>query len=66
MRDEIYAIRKGLWKVHFITKRSYSKESPIMHNPPLLYNIDQDPSEKYEIGKGNKDIIKEIQEIYET
>jgi len=64
MRDEIYAIRKGPWKAHFITKPSYSKESPLTHNPPLLYNIDQDPSERYEVSKGHKDIIKKIQELY--
>lgn len=64
MRDEIYAIRKGSWKAHFITKPSYSKEEPKKHDPPLLFNIDEDPSEKYEIGADYPEKIEEIKRIY--
>jgi len=64
IRDEIYAIRKGDWKAHFITRPSYSKEAPVVHNPPLLFNINHDPSEKYEVGKGHETVIKELQDLY--
>ena len=64
LRNELYAIRKGSWKAHFITKPSYSKEKPEKHNPPLLFNIDADPSEKYEIGAEHPEKIEEIKRIY--
>ena len=64
-KDEIYAIRKGSWKAHFITKPSYSKVEPEFHEPPLLYNIEHDPSEKYDLGKNYPDIIKEIKDLKE-
>ncbi len=64
MRNEIYAIRKGSWKAHFITKPSYSKEKPKEHKPPLLFNINEDPSEKYEVGAKHPEKIEEIKRIY--
>ncbi|MGY5851153.1 sulfatase family protein [Salegentibacter sp. F14] len=64
LRDKLYAIRKGSWKAHFITKASYSKEAPKAHDPPLLYNIDEDPSEKYEVGAKFPEKIEEIKRIY--
>jgi arylsulfatase A-like enzyme len=59
-RDELYAVRKGSWKAHFITKRSYSKEPPVEHEVPVLYNIETDPSEKYDVAAEHPDVIAEI------
>lgn len=64
LRDELYAIRKGNWKAHFITKPSYKKVDPVFHDKPLLFNINKDPSEKYEIGKDHPEILEEIWKIY--
>ena len=35
--DQLYAVRKGAFKAHFITHDGYSKEKPETHEPPLLY-----------------------------
>ncbi len=64
-KNEIYAIRKGPWKAHFITKPSYSKIKPEVHEPPLLYNIEHDPSEKYDVSEKYPDIIKDIKDLKE-
>ncbi|MEJ7780135.1 MAG: sulfatase [Daejeonella sp.] len=64
-RDKLYAIRKGAYKAHFITKPSYSKELPAAHNIPLLYDIEHDPSEKFEIGKDHPEIIQQILKLKE-
>ncbi|MCB8994226.1 MAG: sulfatase [Bacteroidales bacterium] len=64
-KNEIYAIRKGPWKAHFITKPSYSKIPPEVHTPPLLYNIEHDPSEKYDVSENYPDIIKDIIDLKE-
>jgi len=64
-KDEIFAIRKGPWKAHFITKPSYSKIEPEFHSPPLLYNIEHDPSEKYDVNENYPDIIKDLKDLKE-
>lgn len=61
----LYAVRKGSWKAHFTTHPSYSRESPVAHDPPLLYNIDVDPSEKYNVAKQHPDIIEDLAREYE-
>jgi arylsulfatase A len=63
--DVLRAIRKGPWKAHFETQMSYSREPAKKHDPPLLYNLENDPSEKYEIGNKHPDIIKEMKELYD-
>lgn len=63
-RDKLYAIRKGAYKAHFITKPSYTKEAPAVHAVPLLYNIEYDPSEKFEIGKAHPEVIQQFLALY--
>lgn len=63
--QKIYAARKGAFKVHFITKPSYGGGDEIHHEIPLLYNLEIDPSEKYNIASENHEIIKEIKQMVE-
>ena len=65
INSNLYAIRKGPWKAHFTTHPSYSREAPVPHDPPLLYNIDVDPSEKYNVAKQHPDIIEDLKKEYE-
>jgi len=62
--NQLYAIRKGAYKAHFQTNASYSQKPAEIHNPPLLYNVEHDPSEKFEIGKKHPEIIKELIAVY--
>jgi arylsulfatase A len=64
-KGDLYAIRKGPWKAHFTTHHSYSQEPPQVHNPPLLYNIEVDPSEQYDQAKQQSDVIEELRKIFE-
>jgi arylsulfatase A len=63
--EKLYAIRKGAWKAHFTTQPSYSSELPTKHDPPLLYNLNKDPSEKYEVGKNNPEIVADLTKEFE-
>jgi len=58
--SKLYAARKGLYKAHFITKPAYAKGKEIRHDPPLLYHLGHDPSEKYDISKDHPEVIKDI------
>lgn len=62
---DLYAVRKGQWKAHFITHFGFSPEAPVLHKEPLLYNIDADPSEKYNVANQYPDIIDDLRKEYE-
>ena len=60
-RAELYAVRLGLYKAHFITETSYTKDDNLMHHdPPLLFHLGEDPSEKYNIAEDHPDVIADI------
>ncbi|MFB3902145.1 MAG: sulfatase [Acidobacteriota bacterium] len=60
---ELYAVRKGRFKAHFTTRVEYGAGEPVPHDPPLLYNLEEDPSEQYDIARQNPAVIAEIQAI---
>lgn len=64
INKNLYAIRKGPWKAHFITHDSYSSGEPVKHDPPLLFNIDEDPSEKYNLAIQHPEIVEDIIKEY--
>ncbi|WP_417384863.1 sulfatase [Gimesia sp.] len=57
---KLMALRKGPWKAHFITKPAYGNEPFQEHNPPVLYHLEHDPSEKYDVAKNHPNVIKEL------
>ncbi|WP_417392961.1 sulfatase [Gimesia sp.] len=57
---KLMAIRKGPWKAHFITKPAYGREPFQEHDPPVLYHLEHDPSEKYDVAKDHPDVIKTL------
>ena len=66
---EIYAIRHGEFKAHFIIKGAYDypkgSDKKIVLDVPLLFNLDLDPSEKYNIAEKYPEKVKEIKKIAE-
>jgi arylsulfatase A-like enzyme len=67
--DELFAIRKGAFKVHFQTAPGYASPGAPMkfepHDPPLLFNLEQDPGEKINIAKDHPEVLTEIQKVLE-
>jgi len=47
--QEVYAVRHKQYKAHFITRSGFGLDPPKHHDPPILYNIEVDPSENYPI-----------------
>jgi arylsulfatase A-like enzyme len=66
---EIYAVRYGEYKAHLITQGAYNypkgSDEKIVLDIPLLYNLNIDPSEKYNIADKNPEILLEIEKIIE-
>ncbi len=63
--DQLYAVRKGPFKAHFITHDGYSKAAPENHNPPLLFNIPEDVAEQFDVAADHPEVVAELTRIYE-
>jgi len=57
---KLYAVRKGSYKAHFMTKSAYGNDKEVRHEPPLLYHLGHDPSEKYDVSKDHPEVIVDI------
>eukprot|EP01083_Nonionella_stella_P122387 368197_1 len=45
----LYAIRYKQYKAHWITRNGFGRDPPIVHDPPILYNIEWDVAESMEL-----------------
>ncbi|HMV48365.1 MAG TPA: sulfatase [Blastocatellia bacterium] len=61
--SKLYAVRHGAYKAHFITKSEYGTDAPVTHATPELYNLDVDPSEKWDIAAQHPEVVAEIRRI---
>ena len=61
--EQLYAVRKGPWKAHYITRAAYGRSQPEKHDPPVLYHLGHDPAEKYDLAKENPQILAEIAKL---
>jgi len=60
--EQLYAVRKGAFKAHFITQGAYDGTKPEKHAPPLLFNLDVDPSEKWNVAQDHPKVLADISE----
>jgi arylsulfatase A-like enzyme len=59
--NELRAIRKGNYKAHFITSGAYGEGEPRQeHDPPLLFNLADDPGERHDIASSNPDVVADL------
>jgi arylsulfatase A-like enzyme len=64
--EMVYAARKGPYKAHFITEGSYGMgEGRTEHSIPLLFQLEHDPGENYDIAAQHPEIIEEISQLVE-
>lgn len=59
----IFAVRHGAWKAHYITQSAYGGDQPVIHETPLLFNVVQDPSERFDVAASHPEVIEEIDRI---
>ena len=63
--DELWAVRQGPWKIHVKTTSPASVSTwgdwPIEeHDPPLLFNVEQDPSEKHNLADQHPKVVEQL------
>ena len=60
-RGELYAYRSGSWKVHLITQGNYGLgPARTEHDPPLLYHLRDDPSERFDVASVHPEVVTEM------
>jgi arylsulfatase A-like enzyme len=61
---QLYAARLGAYKAHFITQGEYGQfGDKKTHDPPLLYNLNRDPSEQFNIAETHPEVLKNIESL---
>jgi arylsulfatase A-like enzyme len=60
---KLYAVRQGAYKAHFITKPEYGGGEAEEHDPPLLYQLERDPSERFDVAEAHPEVIDEINHV---
>ena len=58
-QDTLIALRHKEWKL-FIKDPNPWDDGPKQKDMPLLYNIEHDPSEKYDLAKDNPEIVQKL------
>ena len=57
---ELYAVRSGPFKAHYLTQSAYGPDHPERHDPPLLFHLAHDPSEKFTLGTNKPAALADI------
>lgn len=62
--QELFAVRQGPFKAHFRTKTSYVGQNQAeVHDPPLLFHLEVDPSEAYNVAPQHPEIVAELSRL---
>ncbi len=60
---ELFAVRKGPWKLHFKTLTPYVGQQAESHDPPLLYHLLHDPSELQNVAEDHPDMVQNLRTV---
>jgi arylsulfatase A len=63
---EIFAARVGPFKAHFVTQSGYGEDAPVAHDPPLLYQLEEDPGERFDVAARHPDVLDQIKRRVEA
>jgi arylsulfatase A len=57
----LYAVRKSAFKAHFLTQRAFRADARLTrHDPPLLFNLDNDPGETHDVAARHPDVVADL------
>jgi arylsulfatase A len=59
--NELRAVRKDAYKAHFVTSGAYLPGTERQtHDPPLLFNLNDDPGEKRDVAAAHADVVADL------
>jgi arylsulfatase A-like enzyme len=63
--QQLMAARLGPWKAHFITQAAYGPDANrrATHDPPLLFHLEQDPSESFNVNEKHPEVLAQIRAL---
>jgi arylsulfatase A len=56
------AVRKGPWKACIAMRPGYGpdRKNLTRHDPPLLFQVEQDPSERFDVSKDHPAVVADL------
>lgn len=64
LNNRLFAVRKGPWKLH-IDRHSQTGKRYFAFEGPILFNLDADPSEQYELSREYPDTVRYLLDLIE-
>ncbi len=61
----LFAVRTGRWKTHFLTQPGYGSPKAAEHEPPLLYDVQTDPSESVNVAAQHPEVVAQARAAVE-
>ena len=62
----VFAVRKDQWKLHLMTQKGYGQPKPDVHEPPLLFDLNIDPGETFNIAADHPNVVADLVREIET
>jgi len=62
----LHAVRKGRWKLHVVVSYRKTQPPPGEGEPPLLFDVEQDISERRNQAQRQPEVVKQLLELIET
>lgn len=61
--SQLYAVRKGNYKLHYMSKSAYGSDKVVVYDQPKLYDLGIDTGEKFDIAAKHPEIVKELDKM---
>ena len=58
--ERLFAVRRGAFKAHFWTQTGYTEPRPTRHDPPLLFHLEHDPGERYDVAAEHPAVLEQL------
>ena len=56
----LFAVRQGRWKAHLFTQKGYGQPNPEEHTMPLLFDLEVDPSETFNVAANHPQVVSAL------
>jgi len=62
----LYAARKDRWKLHLLTQKGYEQPKPDAHDPPLMFDLEADPGETFNVATNHPAVVADLRREIEA